>query len=61
MLTALTRRLGVLKMLRSAPKCSEASGSIEKPGRVLLALTPHQQPKLLTRSWCLYEPRQPRQ
>ena len=29
--------------------------SIETPGRVLLALTPHQQPMLLTRSWCLYE------
>ncbi|CAK9077386.1 unnamed protein product [Durusdinium trenchii] len=29
--------------------------SIELPGRVLLAMTPHQQPLLLTRSWCLYE------
>jgi len=29
--------------------------SIATPGRVLLALTPHQQPLLLTRSWCLYE------
>eukprot|EP00435_Cladocopium_sp_Y103_P024942 s1780_g6.t1 len=29
--------------------------SIETPGRVLLALTPHEQPLLLTRSWCLYE------
>ena len=29
--------------------------SIRTPNRVLLALTPHYEPKLLTRSWCLYE------
>ena len=29
--------------------------SIEVPNRVLLALTPHERPLLLTRSWCLYE------
>eukprot|EP00913_Durusdinium_trenchii_P026516 g24877.t1 len=29
--------------------------ALDLPGRVLLAMTPHQQPLLLTRSWCLYE------
>lgn len=29
--------------------------SIEIPGCMLLALTPHERPKMLTRSWCLYE------
>lgn len=29
--------------------------SIKVPGCMLLALTPHDRPKMLTRSWCLYE------
>ncbi|CAE7654681.1 nfnB, partial [Symbiodinium sp. CCMP2456] len=29
--------------------------SIKVPGRMLLALTPHEQPSLLSRAWCLYE------
>ncbi|CAE7238443.1 unnamed protein product [Symbiodinium sp. CCMP2592] len=29
--------------------------SIKVPGRMLLALTPHEQPELLSRAWCLYE------
>ena len=29
--------------------------SIQVPKRVLLALTPHERPLLLTRCWCLYE------
>ena len=29
--------------------------SIEVPGRMLLALLPHQHPALLSRAWCLYE------
>ncbi|CAE7029582.1 unnamed protein product [Symbiodinium sp. CCMP2592] len=31
------------------------TNSIRTPRRVLLALTPHHEPQLLSRSWCLYE------
>jgi len=31
------------------------TNSIQVPNRVLLALTPHDRPLLLSRSWCLYE------
>ena len=33
--------------------------SIKIPGCMLLALIPHQQPAVLSRAWCLYEPCQP--